>query len=155
MAAVRLPPVRERKRPNGDGFSPRPMIRKKKGAPPKGGRRGENPGGGNRSPTPPRRANHNPHRAAGAATTARPQPRRRRDNALSRWRGSWARLHPRERSERIARPTYAKRPPREVFYRCVEHRPQNHCIMDCPRKATSASAANFLLCRECMRQLYL
>ena len=56
MAAVRLPPARERKRPNGDGFAPRPMIRKGKGAPPKGGRRGENQGGGNRSPPPPRRA---------------------------------------------------------------------------------------------------
>ena len=90
MAAVRLPPARERKRPNGDGFAPRPMIRIKKGAPPKGGCRGENPGGGNRSPPPPRRA-QNPHRAAGADSTARPQPRRRRDSASSRWRGAWAR----------------------------------------------------------------
>ena len=49
MAAVRLPPVRERKRPNGDGFSPRPMIRIKRGRLPEaacGRRRGRSPTGG-------------------------------------------------------------------------------------------------------------
>ena len=48
MAAVRLPPVRERKRPNGDGFAPRPMIRTRKGRLPEaacGRRRGRSPTG--------------------------------------------------------------------------------------------------------------
>ena len=95
MAAVRLPPASERKRANGDGFAPRPMIRIVKGAPPKGGRRGENPGGGNRSPPPPRRAK-----------TRIAQRERLQRRARS----------PREQSERIVRPAYKKRQPREVFH---------------------------------------
>ena len=89
MAAVRLPPVRERKRPNGDGFAPRPMIRTRKGAPPKGGSRGENQGGGNRSLPPPRRAK---------TRTAQRERLQRRAR------------QPRERSELGVRLAYIKRP---------------------------------------------
>ena len=109
MAAVRLPPARERKRPNGDGFAPRPMIRAEKGAPPKGGRRGENQGGGNRSPPSPRRA-QNPHRAAGAGTTARPQPRRRRDAERERGGAAPGRAHI-PRAQRAEHKTYLQDAP--------------------------------------------
>ena len=49
---------------------------------------------------------------------ARPQPRKERDNERlrERWRGPWARLIPRERSERIARQAYIKRPSENVFH---------------------------------------
>jgi hypothetical protein len=110
----------------------------KKGAPPKGGRRGENPGGGNRSPPPPRRAKRKPtgrasRREAARGTTARPQPRRRRDSAASRWRGAWARPIPRERSERSARPTCKKFSTSwKIFFHTVEKsaaRPPRQLIM--------------------------
>ena len=79
---------------------PRPMIRFGRGRLGMGAP-GENQGGGNRSPPPPRRAKIKPtgrasRREAARGTTARPQPRRERDNASSRWRGPWARLNPRE-----------------------------------------------------------
>jgi len=56
MAAVRLPPVRERKRPNGDGFAPRPMIRTRKGGASERGAPGGKPRRGKPQPTasPPR-----------------------------------------------------------------------------------------------------
>ena len=54
--------------------------------------------------------------SAGAATMARPQPRKERDNASSRWRGPWARPIPRERNERSIRPDYIMRPPGKVFH---------------------------------------
>ena len=56
MAAVRLPPVRERKRPNGDGFSPRPMIRTRKGGASERGAPGGKPRRGKPQPpaSPPR-----------------------------------------------------------------------------------------------------
>ena len=126
MAAVRLPPVRERKRPNGDGFAPRPMIRMKRGRLPEAarGRRrgrsptGEGPGKGgaggktkagetaaSRLPAAPKPAPRKRERLqrrarspAGAVTTRPP-----------RWRGPWARPIPRERSERCVRPAYTKR----------------------------------------------
>ena len=77
MAAVRLPPVRERKRPNGDGFSPRPMIRKRKGATPKGGRWGKETAA-TRLPTAPRKS-HVPRvpQGSGPGNNDTPYPRER------------------------------------------------------------------------------
>jgi len=105
MAAVRLPPARERKRPNGDGFAPRPMIRIKRGRLRKGGAGGKTQAGETaaaRLPAAPiktrtaqrERLQRRARSPAGDVTT-RP-PRRR---------GSWARPIPRERSERKNPPT--------------------------------------------------
>jgi len=72
-----------------------------------------------RSLPPPRRAKHNPALREQEREQRRArQPSRRRDNERlgERWRGSWARPYPRERSERIVRPAYAMRPPRKVFH---------------------------------------
>ena len=76
------------------GFPPADDPHYSKGAPRKGGAGGKPRRGKPQPPASPPR--QKPHRAAGAATTARPQPRRERDNASSRWRGLWARPIPRE-----------------------------------------------------------
>ena len=73
MAAVRLPPVRERKRPNGDGFSSRPMIRTRKGGASERGAPGGKPRRGKPRPRTPRRAKQ----SAALRQQKRPQRRAR------------------------------------------------------------------------------
>ena len=110
MAAVRLPPARERQRPNGDGFAPRPMIRIKRGRLRKGGAGGKTQAGETAAPRLPAAPNISPHREAGAGSTARPQPRRCRASAASRWRGAWARPIPRERKRAATPGNYRSAP---------------------------------------------
>ena len=147
MAAVRLPPARERKRPNGDGFAPRPMIRTRKGRLRKGGAGGKTQAGETAAPRLPATPSktHGPRVPQGSGTrdNGAPSPRRRRDSAAPRWHGAWARLIPRKRSERIARPTYAKRPPRKVFHaRCGKY----HLIGRPPSNRIHCGFNRFSIC---------
>ena len=77
-------------------FPPADDPHSKRGASERGCR-GKTKAGETAAPPPPRRAKIKPtgrasRREAARGTTARPQPRRERDNASSRWRGPWVRL---------------------------------------------------------------
>ena len=113
MAAVRLPPARERKRPNGDGFAPRPMIRTRRGRLRKGGAGGKTKAGETAAPRLPaapktrtaqrERGQRRVRSPAGDVTPSESEVARRLGAPISR-----------ERSERSIRPTYKTRPFREV-----------------------------------------
>ena len=98
MAAVRLPPVRERQRPNGDGFAPRPMIRMKRGRLRKGGTGGKTKAGETAAPRLPAAPKPAPRSGSGYSGAPFSPAGDVTGGACEAWRGPWARPIPRERS---------------------------------------------------------
>ena len=90
------------------GFPPADEPHSKRGASERGAPGGKPRRGKPQPPASPPRlkpTGRASRREAARGTTARPQPRKERDNASSRWRGPWARLIP-PRAQRADRKTY-------------------------------------------------